>query len=251
MSYIIYNMAEWYKKCYYCGEQIKEWAIKCRYCWEFLNKKQIKDGIEYEHKCECWWIVQEWDKIYSHCGAELVWDNDYKKNEFIRKYSNKNYFSNKNLENSNWKSKINEEKVTFWQRLLYFVPNVILLRLSFSLCYAFIWVIHDLISSGNWIKNTPIYSDGFSFLFGVSVVIWILGVLCTTKKKLYSWTVKASIRCFILSLGLYCIRMDAFEKDQKEQQRILREQECKAQWYNSCYEKILRTRQLQQQLQVR
>lgn len=35
-------MEEWFKKCPYCGEDIKAGANKCRYCWEFLNENEIK-----------------------------------------------------------------------------------------------------------------------------------------------------------------------------------------------------------------
>lgn len=211
-------MKKWYKECPYCWEEIKEIAKKCRFCWEFLERNT----------------------------------------NTIKEYSNKNSFSFKKLKNNNWKNFKYVEKITFSQRLLYFIPNVILLRISFSVCYAFIWVMHDLISRGNWIRKVPVYMSGFSFLFGVSVVIWILGVICTTKKRLYSWTVKASILCFIFSFIVYCARVNTFEEDKKNQQlmlqrqqRMLQEQTCKEQWYTSCHERDLKIRQIEKEFIIK
>lgn len=243
-------MKKWYKLCPYCWEEIKEIAKKCRFCWEFLEEEKEHE-IKYEYKCECGWIVEEWDKKCIHCGAELEWgSNEQQSDEYIY-YPNKNAFSFKKLKNDNWKFKRHEEKIKFSQRLLYFIPNVILLRISFSLCYASIWVMHDLISRGNWIWKVPIYMSGFSFLFGVSVIIWIFGVIWTTKKKLYSWTVKASIWCFIFSLIVYCARVNTFEENKKKQQLMLREQNCKEQWYSSCYERDLKIRQREKKAWIR
>ena len=132
-----------------------------------------------------------------------------------------------------------QKKITFWQRLLYFIPNVILLRFSSSLFYIFFWVLHDLISLGHWIRNTPTFMEGFFTLFLISIAIWLMWVLITTaKKKLYSWWFIASLLCFLGTFGFYCIQINtARERKNAEEQRelyIQRELRCKQMWYDSC-----------------
>jgi len=171
-------MKKWYKLCPFCWEEIKEIAIKCRYCWEFLEevkkekkkKERVKKEkkIEYEHKCECWWIVREWDKMCSRCGAKLDWSNAIINHDNLCDQSN---FQSSKI----YKSK----NITPWKRFLKYI--LYLLR---------DWVIYLILSAmSSWFSSNP-YSDArFWFDMFVCFIIFIVETIRLIKdiSKIKKW----------------------------------------------------------------
>ena len=96
---MFFGMKKWYKACPFCWEEIREIAKKCRFCGEFLEEEK---EVQYEHRCECWAIVEEWDERCQRCGSKLYWWN---------------------AKVSNWSS---EKKMNVWEIIAIIISSIFL-----------------------------------------------------------------------------------------------------------------------------
>lgn len=137
------------------------------------------------------------------------------------------------------------EKITFWKRCLYLIPNIVVLLLYSCVLYVIIWTIHIILNPSNLFYKSLEYDNWYSILFIVSIIIWLIMLFVPARKKMYSVSKSFILWLSIFTFLLYLITNFTFQQELEMQkiqyQNMQREQANKAaqqRWYNNMFDEI-------------
>lgn len=186
------------KICPYCWENIQNSAKKCRYCWEWLNDNQTKE----------------------------------KNSTSLSKSKIGTGRTEKCVEINSSYSKI------FWIKLLMWIPNYLLILWICLFFYWIIWIIHEVSSPLHWFYKSPTYTDNYSIIWILLIVISIIYLFAKTDKKYFFMFKSGILVCLWITLIVYLLSnfyywIEKHRKDlQKDFERTQQMNETfKKQWY--------------------
>lgn len=176
------------------------------------NKQKVQNSNE-QNVCKYWEKTKKWDATFSTVDLKS-WVAD-------------------GLDS------IKEEfgcKTKFWERLLFLIPNIVILWLIFWIIWSLIGIVDYALHPHASVYKYPAYNNAYSIFFTLSIIVWIIMLFIPTRKKLYSVSILLIWWVLLLLFSIYIVVNDNFKLQQELQRISERERECKKQWYSSCGE---------------
>jgi len=199
-------MKKWYKLCPYCGEEIIEFTEKCNHCWTTLSLTGEKSN-------------------------KILGNKSEKKS--TNKNSRKKY--NEDWTNKTW-GQYNQTGTDWFDRLLFLIPNIIILWFILQFIRTMIWTIDYGINPHSIMYKHPIYFRAYSILSIISVFVWIFMLSIPTRKKIYTLSFSLIWWSILILFIIYSILWYWLKEKQEQQQLRQKEIECRMKWYSSCAE---------------